>query len=286
MNHKNITMLSLLLLSQASQASMVFKPKVGVQFSQMHMGHNDSQNLPFFVLDAAELPAESNTTVSANSAFFGAVENRQSIDKDNVDSAFMSQLLIGLQLGYSNEPARPNDHHYFSPVANMYVLLEDQKSHRIQADRFVMTPLFTGGVDIGLQLAHNGSYFQIGAGGQLYRAEFSNGLFLSAMTRVESGDDIDVDTTLLQQSTSEVYTATVDPVFLPYVYSEVNTEIGDILSVFAKATYGLEASPSTFDDVPSNLEMFGGNADTFATNSKWKIDSASIGIKVRFSDIL
>lgn len=276
---------TLLFMASLSQAqSFVFKPKGGIQVSQLNLGSSGSQKQPYLDLADPVFLIENNNTQAANNFFFNTSGTRSVISKHNIDGAFITQAMLGLQLSFATEPARPFDSISYSPVMNIYGLLEDRQVQSIQADRFVISPLTTVGADIGLELAQNGSHLQIGLGGQLYRCDYQTGLLFSAMATVRSTSVDPVDTTSLQASNKSPYKASVDPFILPYLYSEVNTEIGDLLSVFVKLNYGLSVSPK-FKNTDISLEMFSRDPDGYAANSEWSMHSASLGLKIRFEDL-
>lgn len=278
-------LLCLLLASTLSNAkSLTFKPKIGVQFSQLSLGSISVQKQPVLELENPVFNFDSNTSYDANAFLFNATGRHGSVSKENIDGVFITQALLGLQIGVSGEPERPNDCFSYSPVLNIYGLLEDQQKHSIQSDRFVIYPLTTAGADLGLEFARSGSHLQLGIGGQLYRCEYQSGLLFASMALISSSSVDDIDTTSLLPTDKKPYIASIDPFILPYIYTEVNAEVGDIASVYLKLKYGMNASPQ-FQTSDPTLEMFSKDPSAYASNSEWQLNSASVGLKVRLEDL-
>lgn len=284
MNHKKLFCLLLLTTLQAKHFSI--KPKVGAQLSQLHLSTKSNQLQPVFALSDPAYPAEPDLKRDANSFFFNTDGTRGSISKENIDGSILTQLMAGIQIGYDNEPARPNTQISYAPVANVYALLEDKTHHAIQADRFVIAPLTTVGADIGIEMALNGSYLQLGAGGQLYRCDYHGGKLFNAMSTIQSNtvDTADIDTKSLIPSAGKSYKESVDPFIMPYAYAEINSEVGDLLAVFLRLGYGFEATPA-FKDADPTIELFSKDPHGYAANSSWKMNTASFGAKIRLEDI-
>lgn len=274
----------LLACTLSNAKSLTFKPKVGVQVTQLNLGSSAVQKQPVLELENPVFNFDSSTTYAANGFLFNATGRRGSISKDNIDGVFITQALLGLQIGASGEPERPNDHFSYSPVLNIYGLLEDQQKHAIQADRFVISPLSTIGGDIGLELARSGSYLQFGIGGQLYRCEYQSGLLFASMALINSSTVDDIDVTSLQATDKKPFVAKIDPFILPYLYTEISAEVGDIASISLKLKYGMDASPK-FKNSDPTLEMFSKDPNGYASNSEWQLNAASLGLKVRLEDL-
>jgi len=264
---------------------MVYNLKAGGHFSMLHLATGNNQQQPVLAVENPVFRYRSNTTLAANSFFFNETGLRGSIAKNNVDGAFITQAMIGLQLGYSNELDRPNSILSYSPVINLYGLLEDQKEHSIQANRFVISPLSTMGADIGVELARNGTYLQLGFGGHIYRGKYQTGLLFSALSNVQSTTVDPVDTTSLQATDDNPYTADIKAFIIPYLYSEVSTEIGDLLSLFIKFNMGMDTTPD-FKNADPTIEMFSKDPANYASNSIWKLRSASVGLKIALENLI
>lgn len=284
MNQNKLFLLFVSALSCANQ--FYIKPKVGAQVSQLHLGTIHPQKQPVFELENAVYYFDYANTKAANSFLFNASGTRGSISKNNIDGAFITQYMAGLQFGLTNEAERPSYHYSFAPVLSVYALIDDSKEHSIQADRFIISPLTTGGFDLGLEIAKNGSYLQLGVGGHVYRCNYRTGDLFAAMAQVKSTSvsSADIDTLPLIKADNTSYKASVDPFILPYAYTEVNTEIGDMLSIFLKFNYGFVATPS-FKNADPTIEMFSKDPTSYAANSIWHMHSASAGLKIRMEDL-
>lgn len=265
--------------------SFIIKPKAGLRISQLNLESKHNQLQPVLEINNP-IYNYKDETKAANSFFFNEEGKRGTISKNNIDGTLLTQGIIGVQLSADTESERPYSSFHFSPIASIYCVADDQRQYTVQADRFNITPLPTIGAGVGLEMSSNGSYLQLGIGGEYFRCEYEGGILFSTLAKVSSaGKDEIVDTSSLIDTNEKPYIEKGTPFFMPYVYGEIETEIGDIASCFIKASYGLGVSP-LLDDAKKTLELFSKDPSSYALNSHWVMHSASVGVKIRLEDLL
>lgn len=290
MNNINKVLSSLALFTCCVNAQLIIKPKVGVDLSMLTLGQNNAQYLPHLDtvgnVDLFYPATDGNGAIkpAANRAYFNPPNGETAIHEDNVDGVSFTQFLGGIELSYYDEAPRPSDIIQLAPIANIYVTAEDTYDHDIHINAYNMKSLTAGGIDLGLLATTNGNSVKVGGGARLFRGEFRTSSLFAIIGNVQAeddlGDTITLDTTAFVSTDKVPYTATTKPLVIPYIYAEVNTEVGDVLSAFAKINYGFSASPE-FDEIDDDTAMFASNAERYANNSDWQLHSVAVGVSMR-----
>lgn len=284
--------ISVLLASSLSltYAGLQIKPRVGYDLNFISISQNNGQEIVQFPFSGdSTFKTYSNGDVAANPIYFPQNETSPySTAKDNLDSANFKHLYAGVELSFIDEAQRPSSSFQIAPVMTGYLLLEDANAAGIHTGAYLLSANNAAGADLGLLLTSNGYYLHLGGGARFFQGEFETSVLFAGMSLVTQGGDTDPDTTLLQKTEADgdkkPYTAKIENLILPYAYTELSTEIGDIASAFIRLQYGIKVSPE-FTDVPENTQMFSGNQDAFEKNINFQQFAATFGVQTRISDL-
>lgn len=258
--------------------------RFGGQRSFLTVENLSPQQPPTITTTATPIYIYSDTTnVNLNALFYGTSPESNRTAANSKDTSAYNQLTIGLKGYIIPQVSLPSETQVYGITGSINGLYEGDETS-VQSHLYGYLPLSTVFADIGLLTAHNGSKLEIGAGIQALRFDISTDEVYGALSSIRSADSsINLDTTVFAQADDkEPYTAKVDYSLHPYLYTEISTPVGDILNIFAKATYAPKITPdfSVEDDI-SNTQMFPGGLNNYQNNIEWEVSSFAIGIQAR-----
>ena len=285
LKHRNIIILIPTILSTSSlhAVDFSFKAKAGGAISFLTTESTEAQQLPFININDAEYPIMSGADANANPAFFAVNTN---VPKGNTDTLIVPELMLGLELSTQNDISWPSDQFAFSPVASIYGLNSDAlvQESPMNANLYLYKPLTSVGGDIGVKISNNGNNFQFGGGAIINRSTLKTGLQFSALANVACENCGEPDTTAFQNAEEKPYSADQKTI-MPYIYGEMSTEVGDILTAYFKVSYGLETSPS-ITDAPEDTQMFPQGVSHYSSGHKWELHTVSFGISSEIDSLI